>query len=67
MFNPILPFVMFIALSAGGMDTPVLQEKGSNDKNEEVMDRAVLEKEFAELLTGSALLGNFTIDGRATD
>lgn len=67
MFNPILPFVMFIAFSAGGMDTPVLQEKGSNDKNEQVMERAVLEKQFAELLTGSALLGNFTIDGQATD
>ncbi|MGE3317165.1 MAG: hypothetical protein AB7O26_18770 [Planctomycetaceae bacterium] len=30
-------------------------------------DRATLEKEFSEKLTGSALIGAFTVDGQASD
>lgn len=31
------------------------------------VDRATLEKEFSEKLTGSALVGAFTVDGQASD
>jgi hypothetical protein len=66
-----LPMMLLLAATAArGEDKPTAPAKQQSQKSEKpqpVLDRAALEKEFTEKLTGAALVGTYTIDGQNSD
>lgn len=69
MFRRVTTSVLSLVLICGiaASASAARQAEGQAERAKEATDRAALEKEFAEKLSGSALVGRFSTDGRNAD